>query len=403
MRKFNLLLITILFGINIFGQEVKENLFSAKWHNGFKIESADKSFKLKFGGRIQMDWSFFNQDDTLNSLFGNLNNTMEFRRIRFFNSGLVYKNLAYKVQFDFAHGKATFKDAFIALKKIPLLGNLKVGHVKEPLRLEVQTSSKYLLLMERANVADFVPERSTGIMFHNTIKNRFTYAIGTFRTTDSFGNDYGRDDESVTGRITGLPFIDEDKNMLLHLGGGFSHRNSNTDTYKVEAKPESHMGPKYVSTGTIANVDNVDIFSSELAFVWGSFSVQGEYLGANISSIDSVSSYSFSSYYAAVSFFLTGEHRNYLKSAGAFGRVSPKNNYDGEGGIGAIELVARYSETNLNSEIIEGGDLKDITLGVNWYLNPVTRVMFNYILADLNRAKTQGKDNIAQIRFQIDF
>jgi phosphate-selective porin OprO/OprP len=400
MKKFNLLLTGMIVSVTMFAQEP----FNVKWDNGFKFESSDKSFKLKFGGRINMDWAFFSQDDTLTSLFGDPNNTTEFRRIRFYNSGQVYKTVAYKLQFDFGKGKATLKDAFIELKKLPFVGNLRVGHFKEPIRMEVETSGKYLLFMERANNASFLPERNFGFMLHNAILNqRMTYSLATFRRADAFGNDTGKDDYSATGRLTGLVFNNKEKAHLLHLGAAYSYRNPSADSYKVSSSPESHMAPKYVSTGTIANVTNVGVAAGELAVVWGSFSLQGEYLASMVNTSDSISSYGFSSYYGAVSFFVTGEHRNYLTKSAAFGRVKPKKNYDGDGGFGALELVARYSEINLDSKNVNGGIMRDVTFGANWYLNPVTRVMFNYIISDLSGVSATGKANIAQVRFQVDF
>lgn len=41
----------------LFSQE--KNSFSFKWDNGFKLESVDKNFKLKFGGRLIIDHAFF--------------------------------------------------------------------------------------------------------------------------------------------------------------------------------------------------------------------------------------------------------------------------------------------------------------------------------------------------------
>jgi phosphate-selective porin OprO/OprP len=47
-----------------------------------------------------------------------------------------------------------------------------------------------------------------------------------------------------------------------------------------------------------------------------------------------------------------------------------------------------------------GGEQQDITLGVNWYLNPVTRVMLNNVFANI---KDVGNVNVFEVRFQIDF
>ena len=58
------------------------------------------------------------------------------------------------------------------------------------------------------------------------------------------------------------------------------------------------------------------------------------------------------------------------------------------------------SHIDLDDEGVSGGELGDWTLALNWYLNPFTRLMFNYIRADLEDA---GDTNIFQARFQVDF
>jgi phosphate-selective porin OprO/OprP len=121
-------------------------------------------------------------------------------------------------------------------------------------------------------------------------------------------------------------------------------------------------------------------------------------MGANVDTPDG-SDPSFSGYYAYASYFLTGEHRAYKNSSGTFDRVKPKTNF-GKGGTGAWEVALRYSGLDLNDAPIQGGELEDITFGLNWYLNPNVRAMFNYVLADLD---TVGNADIVQLRFQIDF
>ncbi len=103
------------------------------------------------------------------------------------------------------------------------------------------------------------------------------------------------------------------------------------------------------------------------------------------------------------SYFLTGEHRKYKESSGAFSRVKPKSNFlDGKGGLGAWEVAARYSEIDLNDPDagILGGEVRDFTVGVNWHLNPNARVMLNYVMSELHHV---GDADIVAMRFQVDF
>lgn len=76
---------------------------------------------------------------------------------------------------------------------------------------------------------------------------------------------------------------------------------------------------------------------------------------------------------------------------------------------GAWEVAARLSYLDLN----DGGDIKggqetNLTLGLNWYLNPNLRLMFNYIRAHVENRGTsppvdKGNANIFQTRLQFAF
>ena len=74
---------------------------------------------------------------------------------------------------------------------------------------------------------------------------------------------------------------------------------------------------------------------------------------------------------------------------------------------GAWELGLRYSYVDLNDEGVKGGKERNITLGLNWYLNPNIRFQLNYINAKVDdRADPQvedGRADVLQARFQIYF
>jgi phosphate-selective porin OprO/OprP len=168
-----------------------------------------------------------------------------------------------------------------------------------------------------------------------------------------------------------------------------------------------HMADRFVDTGSFT-AHSSDRFNPELAVVYGPFSLQTEYTFVDVNLKRSMDSDpEFSGAYIYGSYFLTGEYRKYSTKSGTFSRVKPKNNFSWGKGIGAIELTARYSHLDLNDEAIRGGKLDDITLGINWYLNPNTRIMLNYVHADVDQANTgninDGNADLASMRFQIDF
>ncbi len=371
------------------------------WKDGLRFDSLDGSFKLKIGGRIQHDWAYLTEDDRLEQTIGsNVEDGNEFRRARLYVSGTIYDNIEFKAQYDFAGGDADFKDVYMGLKKVPVVGGVRVGHFKEPFSIEELTSSKYLTLMERSLVNTFAPGRNAGIMLHDHIlDDRMTWAAGFFREADGFGDGGGGGrDYNATVRLTGLPWYQDDGSKLLHLGVAYTHKNFEGDTVRYRARPEAHLSPRLVDTGAFS-AEYADILGLEAAWVQGPFSLQGEFAQSFVES-RTIRDPKFWAASLQASYFLTGEHRPYNLANGTFGNVKPKRNFQDDGGSGAWELATRYSYLDLSDETIDGGWLRDFTFGLNWYLNPNLRVMWNYIFAESSDA---GEMNIFQWRFQIAF
>ncbi len=144
----------------------------------------------------------------------------------------------------------------------------------------------------------------------------------------------------------------------------------------------------------------------ELALVHGPLSVQGEFIQTFVDELevnDAIGTGHFHGAYGFVSYFLTGESRRYIRGSGAFSGVSPKKNFSiKERTWGGWELAARYSYLDLDDGgvEIEGGKLDNVTAGVTWYLNPIMKVMVNYV--DTRRSGV-GEANGFQTRFQVAF
>ena len=356
-------------------------------------QNSDK--EIKFGGRIMYDMAVWGAEE--------MDNTgQEFRRVRFFSSGTMYSNINYKLQLEFAGGKIAFKDVFIELNKLPIKGNLRVGHFKEPLRLEALTSSKYITFMERGLPIACAPERNTGAMYHTTFGDKLSIQSGVFRNSDAFGNNKSATNNvNITSRITYLAISDEDK--LLHLGISNSIRKNSDNDFGFSSRAENHMGSELLSVEFTNQVKDVNIIAGEMAYVNSSLSLQGEVIQTTVNTEIGQGNTPFTheiiSYYGQVSYFLTGENRPYKSSLAGFGRGKPKNNY-GENGWGALEVAARFSAIDMK----EDGSLEDFTIGLNWYLNPNTRVMLNYVMGELTDGVGEvTTENAVMMRIQLDF
>ena len=389
-----------------------------KWSNGFKLQRNDGAFKLRFGGRIQNDWAMVDLSNRLEEAIGGEGHGTEFRRARIFFSGTVYDRVLFKAQYDFTNtgnGTTKLKDAYIGLKNVGPLDKVLVGHMKESFSLDSLTSSKYGTFMERALTEAFVPGRNTGFAIHDTVLDkRILWQAGAFKNANDAGLSFDDDGMwNVTGRVVGVPLYEDDGEKVVHLGMGYSHQFRGGDDYmlRYRQRPESHLAPYFANTESTISTNNVNLINPEIAMVWGPASFQAEYMRSFVNGDDGMRNTAFWGAYAELSYFLTGERRNYKLGSGSFGRVKPKANFNPlQGDWGAFQLGVRYSYLDLNDEFVRGGKMWNVTAGINWHLYPNTRVSLNYVHSDLdNRLISPNPDNldgnadIVQARFQLDF
>ncbi len=374
------------------------------WNKGLSFQSEDKAFAIGIGGRIMTDWGYLDADRDVEKYFSDsFGSGAEIRRARIKLSGTLYRDIGFKSEIGFAGGKVALKDMYLQMKHLPYVGSLVIGHAKEPFSLEELTSSNSSTFMERSLPVAFVPGRNIGFMLHNSAFDRkMTWAVGVFRETNDTGDGFDDSDHyNVTGRVTAVPWRDQAHQRFVHLGLSYSHQFMDDDTgIRFRQRPESHLtDERFVDTGEIP-ADALDLFGSEAALVLGPFSVQGEYIHSWVSATGEDDP-DFGGFYVYASYILTGEQRNYDSAKGVFKGVKPRNNFSlRDHGWGAWEVALRYSRLDLDSSDIDGGTLDDMTVGLNWYLNPNTRFMLNYVLADLDGV---GDTNIIESRLQLNF
>ena len=391
-------------------EKADPNALKAFWKDGLRLETNDKNVQLQLGGRVQVDWAWFDEDDDLVAQKGNSQDGTEFRRARLNFQGLLYRHLEFKTEYDFARRAATgetggpgFRDVYLGAVDIPVVGNTRVGHFKEPFSLDEMTTDTDVTFMEKSLASVFAPSRNTGFgLYDAVLDQRATWAAGVFR--DDGGDNFGYSQEdgkyNVTARLTGLPWYEDEGRHLLHLGVAASHRNPNGNSVRFRQRPEANLANRYVDTGALG-ADDVNEIGVEAAVVLGPLSVQGEFMGADVDAPAGASGSFFSGYYVQASYFLTGEFRPYDRARGVFGRLVPKDSlFGGKGGGGAWEVAARYSHLDLDDSGVNGGTLSDITGGVNWYMNANFRVTLNYIFSQLEDV---GDAHIGMVRFQVVF
>ncbi len=371
-----------------------------QWKDGLSLETEDKTVRIKIGGRLHYDWAFMSQDSGIRQSLGALQDGTEPRRARFYLSGVLHEQVDFKVQYDFAGGATRFKDVYLGLTRIPYLGKIRVGHMKEPFSLEEMTSNNNVTFMERALPNVFAPSRNVGLLITNQAQDRVTWGVGVFRNTNDLGVGRGDGEFNFTGRLTGTPWHSKKGKKVVHVGLGYSYRSPSQPSFRFRQRPEAHLAPRFVDTGTLT-MRSANLAGPEFAWVYGPASVQTEYVHAALNPVTPNGNANFHGYYVSGSYFLTGEQRNYRASEGRFRGIKPKRNFNlGEGGRGAWELALRYSSLDLQDRTVTGGKLNDFTVGLNWYLNPNARLMWNYIRANRD---PRGKAAIFQTRVQLNF
>ncbi len=377
--------------------------------------------ELSIGGRFMWDatvWSGVEekQDGAWDGV--DFVNGTETRRARVFLKGKVYENLKFKVVYDFSGGdEIALKDAYLDVVGVPGVGNVRVGQFLEPLCFNELTSSKYISFIERASLNAFAPSRNVGVMVHDKgADGKLNYQVGFFLDTGKMANKRGNDDYSVAARLAYLVAGEEKSEKVIHVGGAFNYFVP-VEGVRFRQRPEVYVSDRLVDTGTIMNAETVLKYGGEIAGVFGSFYLAGEYIATGITKSDEdvpVGPFddvwldddgSFSGFYAEAGYFLTGEHRIY--KGGLWDRTVPSSNFLEDGGLGAWEVVARYSSLDLNDADAEiyGGKMDNVTMGLNWYLHSNARLMFNYVMSSVkdHDGDELGVANAFTMRTQFDF
>jgi len=394
----------------------QDGLF-AYWKNGLKLDSVDGAFKLSIFGRIQDDYTAWDNDDDNQNALGKTNSSAEFRRARIGLSGTIYKNVEYKAEWDFAdqaNGSAAYTDVFMQLNNLGGLPmNIRVGHFDEPMGLDHLTSSKYTTFTERSFLETYVPARNNGIMlFGGLLDNRMAWFVGGFKDTDPYGNRVtpARPGEhAVTARLTGRPYLSEDGLTWIHIGASVSRRNPNAETIQLRTRPEVHVGPRFVDTGVLTGIDRNNMIGLEAAANVKSLHAQAEVLQSDLTGAGTQQDFTSEAASVQVGYFLTGDNRKYDVPMARWDRLNVKKNY-GADGWGAWEVAVRWSHIDLNDGDIRGGKMTDLTFGINWYLNPNTKVMLDWVHFDPTRQVTTAgttydltSSDAFVMSFRIDF
>jgi phosphate-selective porin OprO/OprP len=427
-------------------QKKRRISLDAIWDNGLRFESADDQFSLHVGGIVHLDtvWligpqSVFAAPGGGSNGVGNAEATL-LRRAILEADGHLFDQFDYVIQYDFANasndnsglqppsfGNLTSSPAplniWMQARDVPYLGNVRVGNQDKPIGMTNNTSAAFLPFMERPDNNDafygpFDNGFALGLASWNWSESeRFTSRYGIYQpATNVFGvalNKY-----TVGARVTALPWYDDEGLRLVHVGLGYWGGEIVQNQLRVRARPLLRNAPGFavpvlVDTGEVPGSRQYTI-APEYAMVLGPFTLQAEWAGQFLTNAtptggkDQGTVFYHGGYVEAL-YFLTGEHQDYIRREGVFGRVVPRNNlhwkkHDDYQACGAWQLGARFSYLDLDDKAIQGGRIYDWTVGLNWYWNPNMKVQLNYIVEHRNTpGVTPGWINGVGLRAAYDF
>ncbi len=392
------------------------------YKNGFYLETPDKEFKLKIGGRVYGDFRAYNSDHPSNDEF-------YISRARIYLSGTIYKYFDFKVEADFGKGESELKRRVYQSKLLSLC-QLMMGQFKAPFSLERMTSSKYFTFIERSLPVDnLTPDRDIGIMVHGAYEPMgLHYGAGIFNGARSNESD-ADDHKDFVGRLAMTPFTERGPSFLkgLHLGFSTSYGEQDAEYpgdrdsiwNKGELKTAGDTEFFQLNDGVVHDGKRTRL-GTELAWVIGPVTLEGEWMRVDLDDMKNPRGdshdLSMKGYYVQASYFLTGEERNYGVAEGAFNRPKIKRVFDpSRGEWGAFQLCIRYDRLEVSDGFFDHGYVNEreytdrasgVTVGLNWYFNDMVRFMFNYNHVDFNDYVQDADgdwEDAFLARFQLEF
>ena len=435
-----------------------------------QITSADGRFSAALRGLFQFDTGYYSQSraaSLLPAAYGpDLSSGSNFRRAYIGLSGKLFSDWSYNLNGDFGGSGGTETPLHIQSIYLQYDGlapwAFRVGAFPAPANIEDGTASGDTIFLERNSPSDLQRNIAGG-----DGRDAFTvlYAGPTIFGALSYTGNKVQDgtkalaagtavaanfdeQQAAVGRLSWLAVVTPDVKWLVGVNG--------THVFKL---------PDLISNGTIANLSNtpgagalhaltlsdppeltVDSNGTALASTgalpagrltqWGAetalqvdeFYGQAGYYGFQLSrsplaynqftasgvsapAIVRPTGNNFSAWYVQGTWTLTGETKAYNAATGAFTPPKPAHPFALDGsGLGAWEIAARYSDLNLNDNVVDpanvvtgwtgtsktftyyntvrGGDQRIATLGLNWYPNSVIRFALNYELIQNSRLQS---------------
>src|SRR5687768_4044015 len=388
---------------------------TASAKDGFSLKSADGKYWLKFRGYFQSDGRFYPSSDVVPSV-----DNLLLRRARPIVEAAVGRYFEARLMPDFGGTSPTIFDAYWDGKFAPQF-TVRAGKFKPPIGLERLQSATDIAFAERGLPTNLVPSRDIGLQIAGDFsEGLFAYQLGVFNGVPDLAN--GGDDLSNAKDFAARIFVQPFKTGTLRgLGAGiagstgFERGSTATPGLPSYRTPGQQTLFRYnSSTATPANNVFADGKRQRLSpqgyFHTGPLGLLGEYVITRneVTQAGATAELEHTAWQAIGSFFVTGERAG-------FRSPTPKRPFDlKEGGFGALELVARYGQLNLDEASFPTYATSTASaqhadawgVGVNWHFTRAVKVAVNYEHTTFVGGAATGDreaENAVITRFQTSF
>jgi phosphate-selective porin OprO/OprP len=378
----------------------------------FQIGSTDNSNFVRLRGTLHVDNRVFGGDSVAETA-----DTFILRRVRPTVEGTFGGIYDFRFTPDFGGGRSIVVDAYVAARFNPAFV-VTAGKFKPPVGLERLQSGADIRFIERGLPTLLVPNRDLGVQLSGEFSGgAFAYQVGYFNgVTDGQSSDNftAPDVESDTAgdyaaRVFFQPFVNSDNFNLRGLGLGIGTTwqdvgGSSANTYlsSYRSAGQQNVFAYRANTATGATPNNATFadgprlrLAPQFYYYRGSFGFLGEYtqveqdVSRTVGGVTLSDTLTNTAWQGQFSWFVTGEEESFRGFAPQ-STWQPGNFKNGKGGWGALELVARYQELDVDDDaFVRGADsfanpLTAITketsygVGVNWYPWNTVKLSINY-------------------------
>jgi phosphate-selective porin OprO and OprP len=340
---------------------------------GFSLESANGEWSLRLRGLVQVDGRYFADDSAPDD-----DNEWLLRRVRPVLEGRFGERVSFRITPDFGGGDSQLIDAWIETKLHAGL-TLRAGKFKPPVGLERLQSGSDLRIVERSVVTELLPNRDIGVQLSGG-SLRLSWAAGIFNGVND-GRSADQDDDGqpdLAVRLFSEPLdTDSDTKLGIGIGASFGSTDGSIGAPLLSGyrSPGQNTVFDYRNGADGAFADGKRLRVSPQFYLYRrSLGLLGEWASVRqdvrraTAGLDRLATLNHEAWQITAEWYVTGEAAGYRDA----------------GDMGSVQLVARFSQLEVDQDSFVGGALsfadsatgvsrmQSQALGINW--SPVTGV-----------------------------